>query len=54
MTKGAEHFVGRQTLTALASEPAQTALFDAANPIPHTRLGQTGRPRARSPRARPG
>jgi phosphopantothenoylcysteine decarboxylase/phosphopantothenate--cysteine ligase len=41
MTKGAEHFIGRQTLTALASEPAQTALFDAANPIPHTRLGQT-------------
>ena len=41
MTQGAEHFVGRQTFTALASEPAQTALFDAANPIPHTRLGQT-------------
>ena len=41
MTKGAEHFVGRQTFTALASEPAQTDLFDAANPIPHTRLGQT-------------
>ena len=39
--EGAEHFVGRQTFTALASEPAQTALFDAANPIPHTRLGQT-------------
>ena len=41
MTKGAERFVGRQTFTALASEPAQTELFDASNPIPHTRLGQS-------------
>ena len=41
LTKGALRFVGRQTFTALASEPAQTELFDAASPIPHTRLGQT-------------
>src|SRR6187551_3589697 len=41
MTRGAEHFVGRTTLSALASEPVQTSLFDAADPIPHTRLGQS-------------
>jgi phosphopantothenoylcysteine decarboxylase/phosphopantothenate--cysteine ligase len=41
MTAGAEHFVGRTTLSALASEPVQTSLWDEANPIPHTRLGQT-------------
>jgi len=41
MTKGAEHFVGRTTLSALASEPVQTSLWDEASPIPHTRLGQT-------------
>jgi phosphopantothenoylcysteine decarboxylase/phosphopantothenate--cysteine ligase len=40
MTRGAEHFVGRTTLSALASEPVQTALWDQADPIPHTRLGQ--------------
>ncbi|MEY4173473.1 MAG: phosphopantothenoylcysteine decarboxylase/phosphopantothenate--cysteine ligase, partial [Actinomycetota bacterium] len=41
MTEGAEHFVGRTTLSALASEPVQTSLWDEASPIPHTRLGQT-------------
>jgi phosphopantothenoylcysteine decarboxylase/phosphopantothenate--cysteine ligase len=41
MTAGAQRFVGRQTFTALGSEPAQTELFDASSPIPHTRLGQT-------------
>lgn len=41
MTKGAEHFVGRTTLSALASEPVQTSLWDEASPIPHTRLGQS-------------
>lgn len=41
MTAGAEHFIGRTTLSALASEPVQTSLWDASNPIPHTRLGQT-------------
>jgi len=40
MTKGAEHFVGRTTLSALASEPVQSSLFDGDDPIPHTRLGQ--------------
>jgi phosphopantothenoylcysteine decarboxylase/phosphopantothenate--cysteine ligase len=40
MTEGAERFVGRTTLSALASEPVQTTLFDERDPIPHTRLGQ--------------
>lgn len=41
MTAGAEHFIGRTTLSALASEPVQTSLWDESSPIPHTRLGQT-------------
>ncbi len=41
MTRGAEHFLGRTTLSALASEPVQTELWNAADPIPHTRLGQS-------------
>ncbi len=40
MTEGAEHFVGRTTLSALASEPVQSSLWDERDPIPHTRLGQ--------------
>jgi phosphopantothenoylcysteine decarboxylase/phosphopantothenate--cysteine ligase len=40
MTKGAERFVGRTTLSALASEPVRTSLWDDVDPIPHTRLGQ--------------
>jgi phosphopantothenoylcysteine decarboxylase/phosphopantothenate--cysteine ligase len=40
MTRGAEHFVGRTTLSALASEPVRTSLWDEPEPIPHTRLGQ--------------
>lgn len=40
MTKGAEHFLGRTTLSALASEPVRTELWNAAEPIPHTKLGQ--------------
>ncbi len=40
MTRGAEHFVGRTTFTALASEPVHTSLWDDTDPIPHTRLGQ--------------
>ena len=40
MTKGAEHFIGRTTLSALSSEPVQTSLWDEASPIPHTKLGQ--------------
>ena len=34
MTKGAEHFLGRTTLSALASEPVQTSLWDEATPDP--------------------
>jgi phosphopantothenoylcysteine decarboxylase / phosphopantothenate---cysteine ligase len=41
MTAGAEHFVGRTTFSALASEPVQTSLWDEESPIPHTRLGQS-------------
>jgi phosphopantothenoylcysteine decarboxylase/phosphopantothenate--cysteine ligase len=41
MTEGAEHFIGRTTLSALASEPVQTSLWDEASPIPHTHLGQS-------------
>ncbi|MGE0880082.1 MAG: bifunctional phosphopantothenoylcysteine decarboxylase/phosphopantothenate--cysteine ligase CoaBC [Acidimicrobiia bacterium] len=41
MTKGAHHFVGETTLSALASEKVQGSLWDEASPIPHTRLGQT-------------
>ncbi len=40
LTEGATRFVGRTTFSALASEPAQTSLFDEASPIPHTVLGQ--------------
>ncbi len=41
MTAGAEHFIGRTTLSALASEPVQTELWDnATTPIPHTKIGQ--------------
>ncbi len=41
MTDGARHFLGATTLSALASEPVQTELWDNPDtPIPHTRLGQ--------------
>ncbi len=41
MTEGAEHFIGRTTLSALASEPVQTELWDnPTTPIPHTVIGQ--------------
>ncbi|MFM1751798.1 MAG: phosphopantothenoylcysteine decarboxylase/phosphopantothenate--cysteine ligase [Actinomycetota bacterium] len=40
MTKGAEHFIGRTTLSALCSEPVQSTLWDEESPIPHTKLGQ--------------
>lgn len=41
MTKGAEHFLGATTLSALASEPVRTRLWDdPETPIPHTKLGQ--------------
>ncbi len=40
LTRGATHFVGPLTFSALASEPAQLSLWDGPAPIPHTRLGQ--------------
>jgi phosphopantothenoylcysteine decarboxylase/phosphopantothenate--cysteine ligase len=40
LTEGATRFIGATTFSALASEPAQTSLFDERDPIPHTRLGQ--------------
>jgi phosphopantothenoylcysteine decarboxylase / phosphopantothenate---cysteine ligase len=41
MTKGAERFLGAATLSALASEPVKTRLWDdPQTPIPHTELGQ--------------
>ncbi|MEQ8436181.1 MAG: bifunctional phosphopantothenoylcysteine decarboxylase/phosphopantothenate--cysteine ligase CoaBC [Ilumatobacter fluminis] len=41
MTKGAERFLGPTTLSALASEPVKTRLWDdPETPIPHTKLGQ--------------
>jgi phosphopantothenoylcysteine decarboxylase/phosphopantothenate--cysteine ligase len=40
LTKGALHFVGETTFSALASEPVQRSLWDEDSPIPHTRLGQ--------------
>src|SRR5690606_29045787 len=40
MTDGARRFIGETTLSALASEPVQTSLWDESDPIPHTRLGQ--------------
>ena len=41
MTAGAEHFIGRTDVSALASEPVQTELWDnPTTPIPHTRIGQ--------------
>jgi phosphopantothenoylcysteine decarboxylase / phosphopantothenate---cysteine ligase len=42
MTKGAQRFLGATTLSALASEPVRSRLWDdPETPIPHTRLGQT-------------
>src|SRR5437870_12571140 len=41
LTDDALRFVGALTFSALASEPARTSLFEAPEPIPHTRLGQT-------------
>lgn len=40
MTSDAEHFIGKATLSALASEPVHTSLWDDPDPIPHTHLGQ--------------
>ncbi len=40
LTKDACRFIQPLTFSALASEPAQTELYDGVSPIPHTRLGQ--------------
>ncbi|HEV3401891.1 MAG TPA: bifunctional phosphopantothenoylcysteine decarboxylase/phosphopantothenate--cysteine ligase CoaBC [Acidimicrobiales bacterium] len=40
MTVDARRFLGAVTLSALASEPVQSSLWDEADPIPHTRLGR--------------
>jgi len=40
LTSEATRFVGAITFSALASEPAQTELYDVKSHIPHTRLGQ--------------
>jgi phosphopantothenoylcysteine decarboxylase/phosphopantothenate--cysteine ligase len=40
LTRAAEHFIGRTTLSALASEPVRTSMWEGPDPIPHTRLGQ--------------
>ncbi len=40
LTADATRFVGAVTLSAVASEKVQTSLWDEADPIPHTRLGQ--------------
>ena len=44
LTEDAQRFVGALTFSALASEPARTRCSAAPSPIPHTRLGQHGRP----------
>ncbi len=40
LTQAATRFVGEITFSALATAPARTSLFDDADPIPHTTLGQ--------------
>jgi phosphopantothenoylcysteine decarboxylase / phosphopantothenate---cysteine ligase len=40
LTDGATRFVGEATFSALASEPAHTALFGAESPIPHVEIGK--------------
>ena len=40
LTDDAQRFIGAVTFSAIASEPARTSLWDAPEPIPHTRLGQ--------------
>lgn len=40
MTADATRFLGQATLSALATEPVRTSLWDGPEPIPHIRLGQ--------------
>jgi len=41
MTADAARFLGRATLSALASEPVHDSLWSDADPIPHTSLGRS-------------
>src|SRR4051794_5080559 len=41
LPRAATRFVGATTFSALASEPVKSSLWDDADPIPHTRLGQS-------------
>jgi len=41
LTDDATRFVGEVTFSALASEPVKRSLWSDADPIPHTRLGQS-------------
>jgi phosphopantothenoylcysteine decarboxylase / phosphopantothenate---cysteine ligase len=41
LTDDATRFVGEVTFSALASEPVRRSLWTEADPIPHTRLGQS-------------
>ncbi|CAN5771828.1 bifunctional phosphopantothenoylcysteine decarboxylase/phosphopantothenate--cysteine ligase CoaBC [soil metagenome] len=41
LTDSATRFVGAVTFSALASEATHTSLWDAADPVPHTRLVQS-------------
>ncbi|MBG00840.1 MAG: bifunctional phosphopantothenoylcysteine decarboxylase/phosphopantothenate--cysteine ligase CoaBC [Acidimicrobiaceae bacterium] len=40
MTSGSKKFIGEVTLSALASEPVKSSLWEEDDPIPHTTLGQ--------------
>jgi len=40
MTPAAGRFLGAATLSALASQPVRSSLWEGPEPIPHTRLGQ--------------
>jgi phosphopantothenoylcysteine decarboxylase / phosphopantothenate---cysteine ligase len=40
LTSAAQRFIGAATFDALASEPAQTSLWDGADPSPHTSIGK--------------
>ncbi len=40
MSSAAKKFIGELTLSALASEPVKTSLWEDEDPIPHTTLGQ--------------
>jgi phosphopantothenoylcysteine decarboxylase/phosphopantothenate--cysteine ligase len=41
LSEDATRFVGEVTFSALASEPVRSSLWEDADPIPHTRLGQS-------------